>query len=122
MRALRLDPGPTGHAAAGRSVVPSRPRRKFLAAALAGLMLAGCVSPPKYEKPFVDIPPSFKELADWKVAEPADALPKGNWWVVFNDPVLQDLLNQVDISNQNIKATEAQYRASRALVRAAQAG
>jgi outer membrane protein TolC len=48
-------------------------------------MLAGCAVRRKYEKPFVDIPPSFKELADWKVAEPADALPKGNWWVVFDD-------------------------------------
>jgi NodT family efflux transporter outer membrane factor (OMF) lipoprotein len=41
---------------------------------------------------------------------------------VFDDPVLQDLLAQVDISNQTLKTAEAQYRASQALVRAAQAG
>ncbi len=99
-------------------------RRWRLPAALfaAGMILAGCAGAPKYDKPGLDVPASFKELDGWKIAEPRDALPKGNWWLVFNDPVLQDLLGQIDISNQNIKQAEAQYRASQALARAAQAG
>ena len=97
--------------------------RALQAALLGGvLMLAGCANAPKYERPAVDVPASFKELADWKIASPADVLPKGNWWAAFDDPVLQDLLAQVDISNQTIRQAEAQYRASRALVSVARAG
>jgi NodT family efflux transporter outer membrane factor (OMF) lipoprotein len=98
-------------------------RRSLCNATLAvALAVAGCAGAPKYDRPAVDVPASFKELADWKIATPGDALPKGNWWSVFGDPVLQDLLAQVEISNQNLKAAEAQYRASQALVRAARAG
>jgi NodT family efflux transporter outer membrane factor (OMF) lipoprotein len=89
---------------------------------IAALVLAGCAGAPKYDKPDVDIPASFKELDGWKIAEPADALPKGDWWSVFGDPVLQDLLRQVDISNQTIRQAEAQVRAAQALIRVAQAG
>ncbi|MEO7761979.1 MAG: efflux transporter outer membrane subunit [Casimicrobiaceae bacterium] len=97
-------------------------RSKLSIAILAGLVLAGCAGAPKYDKPDVDIPAAWKELDGWKVAEPNDAWPKGNWWIVFDDPKLQDLLALIDISNQNIKQAEAQYRASQALARAAQAG
>jgi NodT family efflux transporter outer membrane factor (OMF) lipoprotein len=69
----------------------------------------------------VDTPATFKESKDWKPAQPADEVPKGKWWEAFKDPQLNALAAQVDISNQNIKLAEAQFRQARALSQAARA-
>jgi NodT family efflux transporter outer membrane factor (OMF) lipoprotein len=77
---------------------------------------------PKYERPPVDTPQAFKELEGWKVAQPADAQPKGKWWEVFDDPVLNGLAEQVSVSNQTLAAAEARYRQASAAVAAARSG
>ncbi len=64
----------------------------------------------------------YKEVDGWKPTEPADALARGPWWHIFNDGVLNGLEDQIDISNQNIKAAAAAVEQSQALVREAQAG
>ena len=35
---------------------------------------------------------------------------RGKWWEIYNDPELNALEEQVSISNQNLKAAEAQFR------------
>jgi NodT family efflux transporter outer membrane factor (OMF) lipoprotein len=50
-------------------------------------------------------------------AEPNDQNLGGNWWTIFKDPELDKLEEQVDVSNQNLIAAEAQYQESRAAVR-----
>ena len=85
------------------------------------LALAGCVVGPNYDKPAVETPAAYKEAGDWVVAQPKDAAPKGAWWEVFEDPVLNQLAPQVEVSNQNLAAAEARYRQSRAAVTAARA-
>jgi len=50
-------------------------------------------------------------------AQPNDAAMRGQWWHTFNEPALDALEDQVSISNQNVLAAEAQYRAARAAVR-----
>jgi NodT family efflux transporter outer membrane factor (OMF) lipoprotein len=73
---------------------------------------------PRYAKPTVPAPPAYKEvLADWKTAQPSDQIAKGKWWEIFQDPQLNALEEQVNISNENLKAAEAQFRQARALVR-----
>src|SRR5207245_4342853 len=42
---------------------------------------------------------------------------RGKWWEIFQDPQLNTLEEQISVSNQNLKAAEAQYRQARALVR-----
>ena len=81
------------------------------------LLLAGCAVGPKYHRPPVEAPPSYKELGNWKTARPSEESLRGNWWEIFNDPQLNALEEQVNISNQNLKAAEAQYTQARALVR-----
>jgi outer membrane protein TolC len=39
------------------------------------------------------------------------------WWTMFQDPQLDALKPQINVSNQNLKATDAQYRQSRAALR-----
>jgi NodT family efflux transporter outer membrane factor (OMF) lipoprotein len=55
----------------------------------------------------------------WTKAVPADQMLRGKWWEVFNDPALNELEEQVGISNQNVLAAEAQFREAEALVRVA---
>ena len=81
------------------------------------LSLVGCAVGPKYKTPATLTPPAYKELANWKTAEPNDQNLGGNWWEVFNDPQLNALEQQVNVSNQNLKAAVAQYRQARAALR-----
>ena len=91
-------------------------------AALLPLLLAGCLVGPDYHRPPDPMPVAYKELAGWKIATPADAAPKGPWWEVFHDPLLDRLERQVVITNQTVRQAEASYRQARALVAEAQAG
>jgi NodT family efflux transporter outer membrane factor (OMF) lipoprotein len=96
--------------------------KQILLLALAAT-LTGCAIGPDYVKPSVETPAVFKEApSNWKLAEPQDLAPRGQWWQVFGDPVLNGLLEQVEVSNQNIKQAEAQYRQAEALVQGARAG
>ena len=81
------------------------------------LQLTGCTVGPKYQRPAAEVPPVYKEVGDWKPAQPNDQNLSGNWWEVFQDPQLNGLEAQVNVSNQNLKAAEAQYTQARALVR-----
>ena len=83
------------------------------------LLLSGCAIGPKYVRPTTQIPTAYKESADWKVAQPQDEIVRGAWWKVFNDPQLDALEDQVNISNQNIAIAEAQFAQAYALVQAA---
>jgi NodT family efflux transporter outer membrane factor (OMF) lipoprotein len=110
-------------------------RQKLASTALLTLLgLAGCTVGPRYHKASVDTPPSYKESSTsqtaaapgapaptWKPADPNDAMLKGKWWEIFDDQQLNNLEEQVELSNQNIKAAEASFLGARALVRQARA-
>jgi len=81
------------------------------------LQLTGCAVGPKYHTPTVQTPPAYKEVGDWKPAQPNDQNLGGTWWTIFQDPQLDALELQVNVSNQNLKAAEAQYRQARAVLR-----
>jgi NodT family efflux transporter outer membrane factor (OMF) lipoprotein len=84
---------------------------------LSALYLAGCAVGPKYVRPAADTPASYKEMGDWKTAAPSDAIAKGTWWEVYQDPELNDLENQINVSNQTLKAAQDQFLQARAAVR-----
>lgn len=81
------------------------------------LQLCGCTVGPNYQRPKAEIPPAYKEVGDWKPAQPNDQNLGGNWWEIFRDPQLNALEAQVTVSNQNLKAAEAQYTQARAVLR-----
>jgi len=85
--------------------------------AITVLQLAGCTVGPKYHPPVVQPPSAYKEVGDWKPAQPNDQNLGGSWWTIFQDPQLDALELQVNVSNQNLKAAEAQYRQARAVLR-----
>ena len=82
------------------------------------LLLSGCAVGPRYSKPTVVNPPEYKEVpADWKTAQPNDQIARGKWWEIYQDPQLNALEEQINVSNENLKAAEAQFRQARALVK-----
>jgi NodT family efflux transporter outer membrane factor (OMF) lipoprotein len=85
--------------------------------AIAALQIFGCTVGPAYKRPTAEVPAAYKELGNWKQAQPNDQNLDGNWWEMFQDPQLNGLELQVNVSNQNLKAAEAQYTQARALVR-----
>jgi NodT family efflux transporter outer membrane factor (OMF) lipoprotein len=99
----------------------TRPVREFQTTALLviGLMaLGGCAVGPRYSRPATAAPPAYKELPpNWKAAQPVDHVAKGKWWEVFQDAQLNALEDQINISNQTLKAAQAQFEQARAIVR-----
>jgi len=101
--------------------------RQSIARLLLLTALAGCTVGPKYDPPAAPTAPTYKELAapegtdgaDWKPAQPNDAAIRGNWWELFNDPQLNALEQQVNVSNQNIAGSFAAFEQARALVKEA---
>ncbi|HTV89154.1 MAG TPA: efflux transporter outer membrane subunit [Stellaceae bacterium] len=97
-------------------------RAARLAAATTMLLLGGCVVGPDYHRPPADVVPAvYKEAKGWQAAVPSDAMNRGAWWEIYNDPVLDRLERRVAISNQNLQAAEAAYREATAIVAEARA-
>ncbi len=84
---------------------------------VAGIFVTGCAVGPKYKVPAVTAPPAYKESANWKPAQPNEQQLGGNWWEIFQDPQLDKLEGQINVSNQNLKAAAAQYQQARAALR-----
>ena len=86
------------------------------------LATSACVPRLKYLAPTADAAPAFRENADWKTAQPGDEALRGTWWELFADPDLSALEQQIDVSNQTLKAAAAQFAQARAIVRGTRAG
>jgi NodT family efflux transporter outer membrane factor (OMF) lipoprotein len=110
-------------------------------------LLGGCTVGPKYNKPVAlttaPPPPAYKEATppkptpaeqatgaappanadykEWTAASPQDAMLRGKWWEIYNDPELNDLEDKLDINNQTIKQYFENLLVARALVREARA-
>ena len=95
--------------------------RSMLVVACAG-MLGACALGPRYARPPVATPAAYKETGNWKIAQPRDSEYRGPWWEVFGDPQLNQLVQQVEVSNQDVRAAEARLRQAEALVEQSRAG
>jgi NodT family efflux transporter outer membrane factor (OMF) lipoprotein len=94
--------------------------RQAAACVLMGIValgFTGCAVGPKYHVPPAPVPPAYKEVGDWKPAQPNDQNLGGEWWTIFQDSQLDALELQINVSNQNLKAAAAQYQQARALLR-----
>jgi NodT family efflux transporter outer membrane factor (OMF) lipoprotein len=98
-----------------------RARRPTIAPAIMLAILAACTVGPDYARPDAPVPIAYKEEG-WKVGEPQDAIDRGPWWTIYQDPLLDQLEQQVEVSNQTLKADEAAFRQAQAVVAEARAG
>jgi NodT family efflux transporter outer membrane factor (OMF) lipoprotein len=104
----------------GRERIMMKTSHTALAASLA-LLLGGCMVGPDYHRPQVPVATQYKELPGWSQAAPAAEAPKGDWWTVFNDPLLNELEPQVSVSNQTVRQAYANYQEALAEVKIARA-
>jgi len=96
---------------------PSTRFRRAIAIVVLATLTGSCTVGPTYVRPSAPVPSTYKEAIDWVVATPADVLEREPWWLVFQDPVLNELESRVEVSNQNVAAAVAAYDQARALVR-----
>ena len=92
-----------------------------LVALAASTPLLGCAIGPDYLRPAAIVPAQYKEMKGWKISAPRDDFAKGEWWKLFGDRELDLLEAQVSISNQTLKADEANYREALSLIAEARA-
>jgi NodT family efflux transporter outer membrane factor (OMF) lipoprotein len=110
-----------GRQTSGLDLLKRGPRpdaRRFPGLLVSLLLLSGCGGGARDNTPTATSPPAYKEVPpDWKAAQPNDQIARGKWWEIFQDPQLNALEEQLNVSNQNLKAADAQFRQARALVR-----
>ena len=114
------------------------PIRRGASTLLATMLLSACSLAPVYQRPDASAPSAFKEDAihdpsngistpsspnkGWKVAQPSEQIARGAWWTIFDDPTLNDLEKRALDTNQNLKASAARLKESRAIQETVRAG
>jgi multidrug efflux system outer membrane protein len=85
---------------------------------LAALILAGCSTATPPQKVAVDVPTQFRESAKldgaWQLAHPSDQVDRGQWWTVFNDAELNDLIDQSAKSSPTLSIALSRVKEARA--------
>ncbi len=98
-----------------------------VSAAALGLLalVTGCHIGPPYHAPapptitapnYKESTANFQDQDGWKVASPQDAMIRGNWWEIFNEPELNALEEQLNVNNQNLKQYFQNFMEARALI------
>lgn len=85
-------------------------------ALLACALLAGCAVGPDYERPATDLPQAFTEP---NVGETATV--RADWWKLYNDPLLDDLVASVLERNADVRLAVARIEEADANLRAVNA-
>ncbi|MFZ3288504.1 MAG: RND transporter, partial [Telluria sp.] len=95
-----------------------------IAPMLAALLLAACSTTPVLNAPALPVPAAFKEASQpvtaadgttWKSAQPAEAQPRGQWWLAFHDPALNAMIEQATSANASLAGAAARVRQARAI-------
>jgi multidrug efflux system outer membrane protein len=93
------------------------------------LILTACAAP-DFKQPQIEVPVAFKEASQpltaadgtqWQPAHAAEAQPRGEWWLVFNDPALSQLIADATHANANLAVAAARVRQARAIAGIAEA-
>lgn len=98
-------------------------RVSLLSILLCTLLGAACTVGPRYARPTAPAPApdTWKTQPPWQQASPKDAIPKGAWWQVFNDPALDTYEEQLLQANQSLIAARDRLNQARSLARIATA-
>lgn len=97
-------------------------------APLVAALLTACAAP-RFMQPPVEVPAAFKEAqvttapdgTRWKPAQPAEQQERGQWWLAFHDPVLDQLVDEAAHGNQDLAGAVARVKQARELAGIAEA-
>ena len=79
----------------------------LLVAAAFGAALTGCAVGPDYARPEMELPEQI-------VAAPSASPATQRWWAVFNDPVLDRLIDEALAANRDLRAAASRIEQARA--------
>jgi multidrug efflux system outer membrane protein len=100
---------------------PGASRMRSSAAAVGLVMtmlLSGCSVGPKYHRPSAPVPNQFKESTEPAAQGPGTSpIAYNNWWLVFNDPTLNELETAADSADQDIRLAVARVDEAEAAAR-----
>ena len=84
--------------------------------ALGAMLASGCDLAPVYEPPHLLIPDSYQGTSPFQVAHPeAELSLRGDWWVLFGDPELDRLEDELVRANPTLDAAAEAYKQARDL-------
>lgn len=82
----------------------------------AALAVSACSTVgPDHRRPEFEAPAAFQNAGPWKAAAPADLIARGDWWQVFQDPVLNDLQARAKQRSPTLAAYAARVDQARAI-------
>jgi len=91
-------------------------KKTALLGILAVLVLeAGCMMGPKYKRPTVDVPQEYRAPAPQQSAQ-ASSLGNEQWWQVYQDPVLTQLIHTAIAQNYDVRIAAARVLEAQAQV------
>lgn len=119
-----------------------RPRARIrggVATALCCALMSACAVGPDYQRPDIDIGDDYRQRGGhgldnvsaapaspgnegWTPARPQDHVERGEWWRIYRDSTLDELMTRLNAANQTIAQAEANYRQAQALVQQARSG
>src|SRR5579863_4027209 len=76
---------------------------------------AGCLMGPKYARPTVDVPQEYR-APDPQQAVQASSLGNEQWWQVYQDPVLTQLIHTSVAQNYDVRIAAARVLEAQAQV------
>jgi NodT family efflux transporter outer membrane factor (OMF) lipoprotein len=86
------------------------------------LLLGACSLAPPLKTPDIPTADAYKEIGPWTHARPADRLPRGSWWTLYDNTELDELEKGLVAGNPTLAAALANYAQARALADQARAG
>lgn len=100
-----------------------------VAPVMAALLMTACAAP-DFKQPAIEVPAAYKEArgvqtaadgSTWQPAQAAEAQPRGEWWLAFSDPALNQLINDATRANANLAVAAARVKQARAIAGVAEA-
>ena len=70
---------------------------------LAVLITTGCTLGPKYKRPSVQVPDTFRASAETPPTSTSPSLGDEKWWTVFEDPQLQSVIREALAQNYDVR-------------------
>jgi len=95
--------------------------RRLVPALAAAALLAGCMVGPDYERPTMELPAAYPGANAAPAQASAEAQVPADWWKLYNDPLLDDLVASALERNADIRQAVARIEESDANLREANA-
>ena len=90
---------------------------------LCASMLVACSQAPVYKTPVIPAPAAYKGATSiWQPAQPADNLPRGDWWRGYKDTTLDNMIVRLDAANADLAVAVAHFDQATAYAAQAHAG